>query len=253
LRARFKAVPGGAATAQRGPRPERRLPPLPQLYNLSSKVCANHVFGRMSTRVLPYLTTLHIRERPVYLLALPPGEVLGATHGPAFAQRLAATVSGGQGAMRLRVVSSTQPVPLSAAAALEAVANASAEWVPPIVTEQPGLNPLDRGTTLAEGPELLSRMAFSERFAGGGESFADLVRRLEPCLFDIEASMDPVLVLAHGSPCRALRAYFLGMDVASCMGPASTPGAEALANEGRKLVKLTPMVAGGWVETIIEL
>ena len=34
---------------------------------------------------------------------------------------------------------------------------------------------------------------------------------------------------------------------------ASTPGAEALANEGRKLVKLTPMVAGGWLETILDL
>ena len=34
-----------------------------KLHNLSSKVSANQVFGRMSTRVLPYLTALHIRER----------------------------------------------------------------------------------------------------------------------------------------------------------------------------------------------
>ena len=45
-----------------------------KLYNLSSKVTANQVFGRMSTRVLPYLAALHIRERPVYLAALLPGE-----------------------------------------------------------------------------------------------------------------------------------------------------------------------------------
>ena len=38
-----------------------------KLFNLSSKVSANQVFGRMSTRVLPYLAALHIRERPIYL------------------------------------------------------------------------------------------------------------------------------------------------------------------------------------------
>ena len=56
-----------------------------KLYNLSSKVSANQVFGRMSTRVLPYLAALHIRERPVYLAALLPGEssesFVRAVHG----------------------------------------------------------------------------------------------------------------------------------------------------------------------------
>ena len=45
-----------------------------KLYNLSSKVSANQVFGRMTTRVLPYLAALHIRDRPVYLAALLPGD-----------------------------------------------------------------------------------------------------------------------------------------------------------------------------------
>ena len=34
-----------------------------KLFNLSSKVAANQVFGRMSQRVLPYLAALHIRPR----------------------------------------------------------------------------------------------------------------------------------------------------------------------------------------------
>ena len=117
------------------------------------------------------------------------------------------------------VCSSTQPAPLATASAIERGGGCA------YLTHQSGLNPLDRGTTAAEGPEPLSRMAFTERFAGGGESFADLVRRLEPCLLEIEASMEPVLVLAHGSPCRALRAYFLGIELVSCMGPASSLGA----------------------------
>lgn len=219
-----------------------------KLFNLSSKVCANRVFGRMSRRVLPFLTALHIRERAIYLVALPPGD-LAVPHELGLARRLAAflrTESDVSGLLP-QLLSSTQPVPLKVASSLQNAGHCQ------FVAHQPGLNPLDRGSTAAAGPDLLSQMQFSERFAGGGESFADLVRRLEPCLLEVEASMAPVLILAHGSPCRALRAYFLGRNVSRCMGPASSDGALALANEGFKLVKLTPMAGGSWAETIVDL
>ena len=41
--------------------------------------CSYPYPGRMSTRVLPYLAALHIRERPVYLAALLPGDVAPPT------------------------------------------------------------------------------------------------------------------------------------------------------------------------------
>ena len=62
--------------------------------------------------------------------------------------------------------------------------------------------------------------------------------------------MDPVLVLAHGSPCRALRAYFLGVPVEACMGVASSDAARELANETHCVVELTPRVGGGGLEHI---
>ena len=37
--------------------------------------------------------------------------------------------------------------------------------------------------------------------------------------------MEPVLVLAHSGPCRALRAYFLSVAVDRCMGAVTSPGA----------------------------
>lgn len=61
------------------------------------------------------------------------------------------------------------------------------------------------------------------------------------------------LVLAHGSPCRALRAYFLSLEVEKCMGAASSEGAIALANESESVVELVPKVGGGFVETIHHL
>ena len=227
-----------------------------KLYNLSSKVCANQVFGRMSTRVLPYLTALHIRPRPVYLAALPPGDG-EASLDNTFALKLSAWVRAAAdgrpgGVARLRLLSSTQPAAIAAAETVARGGGVSS------TTHQSGLNPIDRGARDFGGSGKLDEaaqagMSFHERFAGGGESFADLVRRLEPCLLEIEASMEPVLVLAHSGPCRALRAYFMGCAVEKVMGKASSPGACALANTGHKLVELVPMVAGGFSENILDL
>ena len=44
-----------------------------KLFDLSSKVTAHQVFGRMTQRVLPYMMSLHISLRPIFLAALPPG------------------------------------------------------------------------------------------------------------------------------------------------------------------------------------
>ena len=226
-----------------------------KLYNLSSKVCANQVFGRMSTRVLPYLTALHIRPRPVYLAALPPGDG-EASLDNTFALKLSAWVRAAAEARpegaRLRLLSSTQPAAIAAAETVSRGGGVSS------TTHQSGLNPIDRGARDFGGSGKLDEaaqagMGFHERFAGGGESFADLVRRLEPCLLEIEASMEPVLVLAHSGPCRALRAYFMGCAVEKVMGKASSPGACALANEAHKVVELVPMVAGGFSENILDM
>ena len=223
-----------------------------KLFNLSSKVAANQVFGRMSQRVLPYLAALHIRPRPIYLAALLPGAGEAArSSDSSFAHKLAhfATVRAAAGE-NLRLLSSTQPAALAAADAIGCT-----------VTHQSGLNPLDRGRTMGDGDAsspaveaLLARMKFDERFPGGGESFADLVRRLWPCVLEIEASMEPVLVLAHAGPCRALRAYFKNLHVVECMGAATSPGSQALANHSHKVVSLVPNInSGGFVETIIDL
>ena len=191
-----------------------------------------------------------------------------------FAHKLASWVA--RKGARLRLLSSTQPSAMAAARAVAGAAGAA-------VTHQSALNPIDRGgiapeqkeqllATMSAGLALPPRRAaprrslrltrsapcrdrhFQERFAGGGESFADLVRRLEPCLLEIEASMEPVLVLAHSGPCRALRAYFLALaDVASCMGAATSVAARALADEAHSVVELVPTVGGGYTETVVDL
>uniref|UniRef100_A0A7S4B7U4 6-phosphofructo-2-kinase domain-containing protein n=1 Tax=Chrysotila carterae TaxID=13221 RepID=A0A7S4B7U4_CHRCT len=216
-----------------------------KLYNLSSKVTANQVFGRMSKSVLPFLLSLHVGERPVYLAALIPGMSGRASHDSVFTSRLTDWVRANTKTRSLRVLSSTQPAAI--ATATQVAAGGSC-----VVTQHSGLNSLDLGVNPTESLEMLSRMGFHERF-DGGESFADLVRRLEPVLLEIEASMDPVLVLSHSLPCRALRAYFLGIEVASCMGAASSSAALALVNDSHSVVELKPRMGGSFSEEIHKL
>lgn len=47
-----------------------------------------------------------------------------------------------------------------------------------------------------------------------GESYRDLIRRLEPVLFELERMEGPVLVVAHQAVLRCLVGYFINLDVA---------------------------------------
>jgi 6-phosphofructo-2-kinase/fructose-2,6-biphosphatase len=45
-----------------------------------------------------------------------------------------------------------------------------------------------------------------------GESYIDLIQRLEPVIFELERMRTPVLVVAHQGVLRALFAYFLDIE-----------------------------------------
>lgn len=50
----------------------------------------------------------------------------------------------------------------------------------------------------------------------GGESYQDLMLRIEPILIDIEQHTGPVLVVSHISTLQVLYSYFLGVPIESC-------------------------------------
>ena len=43
-----------------------------------------------------------------------------------------------------------------------------------------------------------------------GESYMDVIQRLEPIIIEIERQKTPILVIAHQAVCRALYSYFVG-------------------------------------------
>jgi len=230
-----------------------------KLLNMSSYVVTNQVFGRLSRSVLPFVCAIHTSQRPIFLTALVPThtEKLFASQRSAWqlvsssfnegeaadadlAKRLAAWVQkqAFQG-KHLCVLASTTPAALEASAAVVEASGCS-------VTQQSMLNPMDLGTDPGTLRQEIDK--FTSRI-NGGESYEDLVQRLEPCLLEMEGSTDPVLVIAHAMPCRALRAYFLGLPVTKCMESDSSEAAGALADARPCVLELNP-VRGRFQEII---
>jgi len=120
------------------------------------------------------------------------------------------------------------------------------------LSTSPNLNPLDKGDyTGLELEEIrnidpqwfanLTRDPYFTRFPGG-ESYSDLITRLEPVIIDMEQQTAPVLCVSHISVLQALVAYFRQESPGSkeCMG---------LEVPLHTVIKFTPSRGGGWVES----
>lgn len=212
-----------------------------KMYNFSSKVTANQCYGRMSKLVVPFLMAIHSDDRPIYLTALAPTK-----HEPEYREeagrqdfetRLAHWWwNRDHSDCRLSVYSSTMPLAIDAG----------------LVVQSRGPDQICLNHTSALNPLLIGEQGRIDFYDRGdfGESYADLVRRLESVLLDIEASVDPVLVITHATPARALRAYFKNINVEKCMGSSTSPESKALADAVPAVLELKPKVGGGWAETV---
>jgi broad specificity phosphatase PhoE len=92
-------------------------------------------------------------------------------------------------------------------------------------------------------PNKVSHAIFLFRFPGG-ESYKDLIRRLESVVVDMEQQVIPTLVVSHVSTLQLLVAYFRRSPVKECMHievPLHT------------VLKFAPARGGGWTETQIPL
>lgn len=77
----------------------------------------------------------------------------------------------------------------------------------------------------------------------GGESYYDLMVRLEPILIDIEQHTGPVLVVSHISTLQVLYSYFLGVPIENC------PDLEIPFHSALELVPYQD----GWTQTVFNL
>ena len=78
----------------------------------------------------------------------------------------------------------------------------------------------------------------------GGESYKDLIKRLESPIIDMEQQTAPVLIVSHVSVLQALIAYFRQTPADQCMN---------IEVPMHTVLKFTPSRGGGWVESSHEL
>eukprot|EP00515_Schizochytrium_aggregatum_P006374 CAMPEP_0202079448 /NCGR_PEP_ID=MMETSP0964-20121228/6495_1 /ASSEMBLY_ACC=CAM_ASM_000500 /TAXON_ID=4773 /ORGANISM="Schizochytrium aggregatum, Strain ATCC28209" /LENGTH=315 /DNA_ID=CAMNT_0048646789 /DNA_START=78 /DNA_END=1025 /DNA_ORIENTATION=+ len=118
----------------------------------------------------------------------------------------------------------------------------------------PMLNPLDKGELAGLSMDEIkrdhpafyaewSRSSYRHRFPGG-ESYYDLVTRLEPVLIEIEQQTAPVLVVSHVSAIQALLAYYLGVPVQDAM---------KINVPMHKVIEISPTIGGSWEMNFFDL
>lgn len=279
-----------------------------KIFNLSTKLMVNHIYGRMSKLILPALMAWNIGTRPIFLCR--PGQtVSGITTddhdvvdvsrqsldmsintkkrllrgdslspiGRNFSNELyefmfeesmdfllkrssimdmaetGTSMSGLAGnnfseerdarepPFPYRIYTSTMP------RAAETVTWQEYDFK---VEELSNLNPLDKGDFAgkeleeiqATNPEWYSKLQknpFLTRFPGG-ESYKDVIRRLESVVVELEQQVVPTLVVSHVSVLQVLIAYFRNSPIEECM---------SIEIPLHSVVKFTPARGGGWSET----
>ena len=117
------------------------------------------------------------------------------------------------------VFTSTLPRAIQTAACIET------GTLPPNASS--ALNPIDRGTAYGltedqfaeQQPEAFARWSADPRHTRfpGGESYADLISRIEPLLIELEQQTSPVLVVSHLSTLQLLASYFTGVSLTDAL------------------------------------
>jgi len=161
----------------------------------------------------------------------------------------------------MRVLSSTM---ISCVQTVQALLHSTPNWGSQAFKQVSALNPLDRGRL--SGPwwidnctdrppwETLSMIdpVFYERWKAdrmwsrfpGGESYFDVVGRVESALFEMEYSTKPVLTVSHITVIQVLLSYFMG-----------SPMSEAwdIAVPVHHLFEIRPTLGGNYVVEVVNI
>ncbi|KAI9909591.1 hypothetical protein PsorP6_014843 [Peronosclerospora sorghi] len=219
-----------------------------KLFDMQSKVHAKGIYGHVAKSILPYMMSFHIEHRPIWLVRAghctevhedfhaiirDPCVAPRAAHlsplGMDFAYRLNVFVQ-----ERTAVWMETEAIHpdehVTECLVMTSTLPRAVETADFLTTgkrmQMATLNPLDKGecygmtmaqmkAVMPEAFALYEKDPWRTRFPGG-ESYQDLMLRLEPVLIDIEQHTGPVLVVSHISTLQVLYAYFLGAPIECC-------------------------------------
>jgi broad specificity phosphatase PhoE/predicted kinase len=192
-----------------------------KLIDRHRKTVTHRIDGWIPARVVAFLTNLQISERPVLLTrhgesefnatGLIGGDSSLTERGRAFAGRLAHFVGARFGQRDFQVWTST----------LQRTAE-TARIVGHEIREWRSLDEIDAG--VCDGLSYAQiRERYPEEYTARardklryryprGESYLDVIQRLDRVIIELERQQDPVLVIGHQAVLRALYAYFADID-----------------------------------------
>lgn len=196
-----------------------------KLIDVGRRLEVSRIQGYLPSRLVYFLMNLHPIPRPIYLARH--GESLYnvehriggdsdlSPRGEAFAARLAGFVAKEIGERDLVVFTST----------LRRTIETAKPLLRPF-TEWRALDEIDAGDCDGMTYEEIERR-MPEQFAARqadkfdyryprGESYRDVIRRLEPVIVEIERERAPVMLIAHQAVLRALYAYLMDRPPVEC-------------------------------------
>lgn len=199
--------------------PQESTYPFVKLINVRARIVINRVSNYLESRIVFYLVNLHIKPRSIYIIRHGEsqhnvegrigGDSLLSSAGERFAAALPAL-------LEAHLQPSTAPLSVWTSTLRRTIQTASALTYPRRSLK--ALDELDAGVCdgltyeqiAVQYPEdLAARDAdkYNYRYRGG-ESYADLVHRVEPVIMELER-VENVLIVSHQAIIRVILAYFL--------------------------------------------
>eukprot|EP01116_Phalansterium_solitarium_P024271 TRINITY_DN8849_c0_g1_i1.p1 TRINITY_DN8849_c0_g1~~TRINITY_DN8849_c0_g1_i1.p1 ORF type:complete len:550 (+),score=189.67 TRINITY_DN8849_c0_g1_i1:200-1849(+) len=208
--------------------------PYVKIMDLGRQVIVNRIESYVASRVIHFLMNLHISPRPIYITlhgqseynisgklggdpALTP---MGDDYAHAVADWVEQNVKSRPLTMSMNKVA---PTGLTVWTSTAKRAVCTAQYINHPKLSLRSLDDMDVGMCdsmsqdeIAEAmpDEFAARAANRLRYRyPKGESYMDVMARLEPVIFELERHRTPVLIVAHKPVCRALYKYFMDIDL----------------------------------------
>eukprot|EP00927_Polykrikos_kofoidii_P017855 TRINITY_DN18196_c0_g1_i4.p1 TRINITY_DN18196_c0_g1~~TRINITY_DN18196_c0_g1_i4.p1 ORF type:complete len:627 (+),score=100.34 TRINITY_DN18196_c0_g1_i4:66-1946(+) len=241
-----------------------------KLLNMSSNVELNRIYGSMAKSLLPYLIGIHIGTRPIWLVR---GSDAGIVRDSfvarlcAFTERRIVEHYGDlvpPSERHLKVLCSSATCAVETMLGVQ-VASTRDSCVSGMRFKQTSaLNGMDFGELRGDWcndpnhdrfplEKLRQRHArFSARWEAdkarvrfpAGESYFDIMSRVEGCLLEVEMATRPVMLISHIEPLQVLLAYFEGLPIED---------AWSLRVPQRTVIEVVPTLGGGFKTNILNL
>lgn len=201
--------------------------PYIKLIDVGRQIIANRINGYLNSRIMFFLSNLHITPRPIWLTRHGEseynvqgrigGDSLLSPRGQAYALRLAAFMNKlyPPGQTELVVWTSTLRRTMMTAAPLgrEIVTWKALDEIDAGICD--GMTYEAIAATMPEEYASRAKNKFTYRYPRG-ESYQDIVHRLEPVIIELMRQKTPVLIVSHQATLRVLYAYLTDKPPESC-------------------------------------